>query len=312
MNNARLNRALALADAQAGPSSRRWSSRVRSAGVLLGAILLMAAIVLVWRQRDVLPQALNSIQHLPAGRLALDLAVVSGTIAANIALSGVVFSLLMSRYGRVGVLEMQALIASATLLNFLPLRPGFFGRIAYHRLHNDIAVRDSAKAVVQAVCISALIAIYLTAAMVLARMEWASLLLLAGSPPLLLGLAGVWVTRARVWLWAAATRCIEVLLSAARYWAAFELVGSAIEPAEALGFACLSVIATMIPFSSNGLGLREWAVGFAAPALTAHQMEVGIAADLLNRAAELVIVLVCGLAGMAYLARRRYASHGSS
>ena len=54
---------------------------------------------------------------------------------------------------------------------------------------------------------------------------------------------------------------------------------------------------------SNGLGLREWAVGLLAPFLAGYSMEQGIAAELVNRAAEVVIVLVAGLAGAGWVTR---------
>jgi hypothetical protein len=97
-----------------------------------------------------------------------------------------------------------------------------------------------------------------------------------------------------------------VIVWAVRYHAAFTLIGSPIPPATALAFACISMIASMVPLSSNGLGLREWAIGAAAPMLTAYQLELGLTAELVNRAAELAMVTVVGLAGAGYLAWLRH------
>jgi hypothetical protein len=57
----------------------------------------------------------------------------------------------------------------------------------------------------------------------------------------------------------------------------------------------------LVPIVGNGLGLREWAVGLAAPLLTPYVLGLGLAADLVNRATELVVILVLGLGGMAWL-----------
>ncbi len=73
------------------------------------------------------------------------LGLLLGSVLANLLLTGLLFTVLISRYGNVGRVEMQALIATATLLNFLPLRPGLFGRIAYHRTFNAIPAAASVK-----------------------------------------------------------------------------------------------------------------------------------------------------------------------
>ena len=104
---------------------------------------------------------------------------------------------------------------------------------------------------------------------------------------------------------AAFIRYIEVLLLAVRYRAAFALIGAPIDPAMALAIACVSLVVTMIPLSSNGLGLREWAVGLASPLVTPYVLEVGMTAELVNRAAEAVVIVVIGLGAFAWLAWRR-------
>jgi hypothetical protein len=71
-----------------------------------------------------------------------------------------------------------------------------------------------------------------------------------------------------------------------------------------VGFACISVIATLVPLVSNGLGLREWAVGLLAPALAFHHVDLGITADLVNRAAELLVVVVAGVPATLWLTHR--------
>ena len=100
-------------------------------------------------------------------------------------------------------------------------------------------------------------------------------------------------------------RYVEVFVWAARYYAAFKLIDYTISIESALAFACISMIATLVPFFSNGLGLREWAIGLAAQLLTEYQLEHGITAELVNRAGELIVVLIVGLVGIAWLAHLR-------
>ncbi|MHC5023327.1 MAG: hypothetical protein ACYTGG_05380, partial [Planctomycetota bacterium] len=140
-------------DVPEAAATRRTSIRrawARRAGLLVGALLLAAAVIVVWRQRETVGEALAQVRHPSPGHVI----VLLGSVALNVAMSGVVFSLLYARYGRVGRLEMQAVIASATLLNYLPMRAGMFGRIAYHRTVNGIAVRDSTKVIGQSLALT--------------------------------------------------------------------------------------------------------------------------------------------------------------
>ncbi|MHC4948066.1 MAG: hypothetical protein ACYTG1_07370, partial [Planctomycetota bacterium] len=267
-------------------AATRWR-RLRPVGLLVGVLLLAAAVVSVARQGDVLAAALAAVRS-PAP---LPLAQLLVAVALNLGLTGLVFSVLIARYGRVGRLEMQALIASTALLNYLPLRPGLPGRLAYHRLVNGIPVVDAGRTVVEALALTVGLAGILAAALAAAA---------RGGPPLVavvpalaagLAAAGLWPA-ARRWAWAAGLRLVDLVAWALRYHASFALLGAPIEADTAVALACVSVIATMVPLASNGLGLREWAIGLAAPLLTDCRLELGLTAELVNRAAELLVFLV--------------------
>lgn len=273
---------------------------LRRIGLTISVGLLVLALFVVWRQRETVSDALAAMTSPQPWALAMLLMA----IVVQVILAGGVFSLLMSRYGTVGRIEMQALIAATTLVNYLPLRPGTLGRVAYHKTVNHIDVTDSAKAVVQGALLSAAAAGYAALVAILAMRLGLNLwvgvalpvplcILMSTRPPL------------RLWCWALVMRYVEVLLVAVRYFAAFHLLGLEISPSSAVAFACVSVIATMVPLVSNGLGLREWAIGLLAPLLTIHQLSLGITAELVNRAAELVVCVAVGLAGMGYLAHKR-------
>jgi len=295
--------------APAQPRSLWW----RRAGTIAGILLLAAALFMVWRKHEIVTAAFHSIQQLSTARLLGYLAVLAGSVAINIMLTGGLFSLLMSRYGKVSVLEMQALIAASTLLNFVPLGPGLFGRIAYHRAVHEISAIDSAKTVLQATVLSAIGTVYLAGATFLSlRFDWSIWPLALMPIPLLaiLGLAAVMfksLRPIRIWPWAGLLRYLEIIVIAGRYYAAFALIGAPISSSGALAFACVSMVARLVPFFSNGLGLREWAIGLVSPLLTSYQVGLGITADLLNRAAELLVVLIMGLAGIAWIAHHRRA-----
>ncbi len=278
-------------------TGRLW---VRRLGLLLGTALLVGAIVVIAQQHDVLAGAVGAMRQLSAPLLVLLFTCVLG----NIVLTALMFSVLMSRYGKVRLIEMQALIAAATLLNFLPLRPGLFGRIAYHKTINDIPPVDTVKTIGQAIGLSVGVAGCLALCLVLAAKFQLTLWIVLALPFALLALSTL-VGSIRVWALAGVIRYVEVFVWAARYYAAFALIDYTISIESAFAFACISMVATLVPFFSNGLGLREWAIGLAAPLLTAYQLEHGLTAELVNRAVELIVVLIAGLVGIAWLAHLR-------
>jgi len=284
---------------------------MRRLGPALGLVLLIAALLMIWRQRAEVARALGAVSQMSPADRTLHLGVLVGTVLANIVCTATMFTLLMRRYGTVGLLEMQSLIAASTLLNYVPLRPGLFGRVAYHRLYNSIAVGDSIKAVLQAIILSFACVVMLGAAVGLSVKtgvwQWPAMLVPLAALVVAASAAAMSATTRR-WSWpvlAAAIRYLDLLATAVRYYAAFALIGSPIGFEQAAAFACIAVVATMAPFLSNGLGLREWAIGLASPVLAAAQIELAITADLINRAVEIAVIVPAGLAGIVHLARLR-------
>lgn len=271
---------------------------LKPVGLVIGTALLVGAIAFVAGKEDVLNNALNAIVNPSWPNLLL----LIFCVFANIALTGLMFSVLISRYGKVGLLQMQALIAAATLLNFLPLRPGLFGRLAYHKTNNNIPVRHTALTIIQAIGISLGIGIYLMLSLLLCTKTDLPLWVGLGGP-LPFFIVASFTSRLRIWALAGLIRYVEVFVWAARYYAAFALIDYSIHIEEALAFACISMIATLVPFFSNGLGIREWAIGLAAPLLTAYQLEHGLTAELVNRTGEIAVVLIAGFIGIICLMR---------
>ncbi len=270
--------------------ARSYRRTIRIVAAVLGVLLLLAAIVMIARQREVIDAARAAL-HDPDWRL---VAMLAGAIVGNYLLSGLMFSVLIRPFGRVGLLEMQAVVAAASLINFLPLRPGPFGRVAYHTVVNRIPVRDATRVMIEGVVMTIIAAVLLAVTVGLSRFAGTTVWIMALTPAVLLAsMTAIDAPRRRILL-ALLLRYLDVMLWAIRYIAAFALLGRELGLDAALALATISVIATMVPFFSNGLGLREWAVGLVAPLITAHQLELGLTAELINRAVEIVMVLILG------------------
>ena len=268
----------------------------------LGILLLILAIGFVMRQRGAVEDALAAIREPNP----VDVVLLLGASIVNVALTSIVFQLLLSRYGRVGFIEMQAVVATASLMNLLPMRAGLFGRLAYHKKVNGIALTDSAKTVVQSLSLTLVMGVLLAGLVAAATAAgiawwWGAVIPLGA-----LAVAGLARTT-RVWCWAAAVRELEMLLFAARYVLAFRLMGLSIEPPAATAMAVSGALASVVPVTSNGLGVREWVIGAIAPLTSRHALEIGLTADLVNRAAEVIMALVLGAIGVAILSRIRNA-----
>jgi hypothetical protein len=202
------------------------------------------------------------------------------------------------------------------------MRPGLLGRVAYHRAVNRIAVTDSAKAVAGNVgsgFVSMAGALLVPLAARLAPgddLPWAVTFFV---PPAVL-VAGSLAAGAarrpllRSWAYASLLRYLDLLVWALRYFTVFTIMGRELHPVEAVVIATVSQAASLIPIVGNGLGIREWAVGLTAAAMPAWMLggaamerEIGLAADLVNRAAEVAAAVPVGLLSAWWLAKRRAA-----
>jgi hypothetical protein len=297
-------------------------------GTAVGVVLVVAAVVTVaisiGDASSVLSRIAGASPWLMALMLALPMAVWVTTSLSLWALTG--------RYGTIRAGEMLALIGAAGLLNYLPMRPGLLGRIAYHKRFNGVAVRDTLRVSIEGALLTVLWTLVLLATGLAARAmqasgasalsAWGVVVL-----PVAVGLlvpAGMRAGPSRAVGWAIGIRGVDALLWAARYWTAFAILGHPLGPAEAVLIAAASQAALLVPFSGNGLGVREWAVALAATA-TAGQavgptvggtggasaqdaagafLGLALAADLIHRLAELLTAVPLGLICVRWVARR--------
>lgn len=303
--------------AEAAAQYARQRRRRRLIGYGVGMLGLLAATVIAATQRGSLQQAWDAIRAAPAATI---LAALALPVLSWLLTTGTFWTLTM-RHAPVGFGEMSALMGSSWLLNFLPLKPGLAGRVAYHKTVHGIDVAKSMEVLAWAIVSGGLSigAALLTVALVPASTGARGTIMAALAP-----LAGVGVIlllclvaeplRSSAWkVTALGFRYADLLVWSARYLVAFELVGSPVSVQQAVAIAGVSQLATLLPLVGNGLGVREWAVGLVASSLPAWfvggtaenpGLAGGLTADLVNRAFELIIAVPLGLACIGWIAAR--------
>ena len=315
-------------DAGRDTRTNRVRSRVRKTlGYALGVALLAAAVVAVSHSGN----ALQTIAPL----LHADPLAVVGIVALTFMITCCVsmgFWATTTRYGRVGVGEMAALIVASWLLNYLPAWPGMFGRLAYHKKINGIAVRDAVKAILWANVINTanagVMAVIVVGAPLLVTHDQraiagVSLLPLAAYGALTLAYRSAPPKRdPERWrlMWCGLIRYVELLAWAARFALLFAVLDRPIAWSCALALACVPTLIKAAPLAPNGIGVRTWAVGLTiallhdlglpteqSPTSGASDLawDVGMVADLVLLGVEVLIAVPLGIAATAYLARRR-------
>lgn len=288
------------------PSSRA-RSRARLVAQIVGYLLLVGAIVVAATQGDSWGEVSDRLRTASPSLVAL----LAGCVFANLALTGLVFSVLMRPYGRVGLWEMQWLIASSTLLNLLPLKPGLVGRVAYHRSVNGIPIAGSIRTIIEGLALSGLaVSLVLTGQLI--AQEWGGGVVWSLAPALVIGLAFAAVPRTRRRGIALLFRIADLVIWAIRYWAVFHIIGQPLQPTAALAMASAAVLASALPLAGNGLGLREWVIGLLAPTLAGCDVSLGVTADLIHRVAELVILAPAGSLATLWVMRRWKRSNAST
>ena len=282
----------------ANPLDRGHRRLYRRIGTVVGAALLVAAIVGVVRN-EAIGASLQAAWHSPHWDA---LALLVGAVLATQVLTSATFALLMRRHARIGFGEMNALVAASTLANYVPMQAGSIGRLAYHRTVHGVPVRATLVAILQAMAATAVATCAVGAAALLGTAAdapwWAPALVAVLWLPL--AIEPAWRTFALVMV----VRTLEVLAWAVHAWAAFRLSGWDIAPQTAIGAALVASAANLVPFIGNGLGIREWAVALAAPVLGGYERDAGLAAELTGRAVDVAVAVPLGLASFAWLVRR--------
>jgi len=297
---------------------RGWRGGWRSwTAFTLGLALLGAAAYAVVRSGADLGDPIETLRAAPLWLKAL--VIVSP--AANLLCVTMCFHALQRRFAPVPIVEMGELIGSAWLLNHLPMRPGLVGRIGYHKRVHGIRVRDSVGTTVWSVALAGaanaalvVVALVMPGAGDRAPWSWAgSPIAWVAAPSAMAFAAALFVPRghARLIVLALGWRSLDVVVWYLRYGLAFSILGIGLPAPMIALISAVSQLVSLVPFTGSGLGFREWGVGLSADAGGAAT-SAGIAADLLNRAAELIVVIPVGLwcswrLSARMLARRRAA-----
>lgn len=287
---------------------------VRLGLFFVGAGLFAFAIYTAWIGSSDGLRAFSRAWERPGAMLALVLLPL-----VCLCLASMSFWVLTLRFGRVGCGEMLALLGGAWLLNYLPLKPGVAGRVAYHKHVNGIDFRWSLVVVMQSIVVGLVCFVTQVAlASIVAERAWSEWgrAAVIGSP-LVAALIGLALPRSgftvHAWRYSAAFafRYADSLVWSLRYWLLFSVAGRPQGVSTTSAIAGISQSASLIPIAGNGLGVREWMVGLAARSLpewygkdTSMPVAFGVSAELLNRACEVVVAVPVGLLSLWWLAKR--------
>jgi hypothetical protein len=295
--------------------ARAPNAWARRATYAIGVVLLGAAIAVVYRQHGEFATALAAAKSAPAWKFGAILLLP----LVNWALTSVLLWTLMRPFGRVGRWEMAALVGSAWLGNMLPGKPGFIGRVAYHKAVNGIPVRSSLLATMTALLTGGLGIVIALAVQLVADPALRRDVPLNRLVPVVLAISGAALLPAAVlalrgrkaglpvfetgWVLAAAVtiRLCETYVWALRYWLAFSLIGQGQSYGVCVIVAGVSQIAGILPVP---LGLREWSVGVAASVVRPGAAVPGLTVDLVTRAAEVAVAIPVGVVGYVWICRR--------
>jgi hypothetical protein len=290
------------------PARPRW---VGWAGFVLGVLLLGGAVAVVFSDPSRFVDLFERLRGAPVWAVVF----LFASPLLNWLLVSACLWMLLRRHGRVGLGEMNALVGSAWLLNHLPMRPGLIGRVGYHKIVNGIRVRDAVESTLWSLGLAGVAgAMGLSLAFLVPGGSGAGAMavVLAG-PVVVVGFtaAGVWALRSRsagvaraAWmLGALAVRYADMAVWAARYAVVFWVMGAELTPVQIVMVTAVSQFAQLVPIAGGGMGLREWLVGLTAGSL-AQAFDAALAGDLVNRAAETLLVVPVGLISGAAVARR--------
>lgn len=271
-----------------------WRRGLRAVGAAIAIVLLGLAVAYALRDAD--------LTRLRAASPAFALGLLA-LVLVNVIASGLLFWAVTRPFDArppVGPVRMVELIALSGLLNYVPLiRAGLVGRTAYLKAAHDLPIRQS------------LVTIAIVAVVAVAAAIPPVVLLFPWEPALEYGaLVGGWVVLTlatpavgrvsvgrpvRPWGWAwGPLRVLDMLAAAGRLWLAFRIVGYPIGFDDALVAGAAGMLTRLVVFLPNGLGLSEWVVALLAGAMAPVSAAEGVAAALVDRAAEVVVAIATG------------------
>lgn len=312
------------ADIRSLPRKRAWG---RYVGFGIGVALLLAAVWAILRDRAALDAAVANLKGLPFYWHVL---IVLMPIVNILIISEQFFQLFQTAPNEPAYAnpptrkEMCALFGASWLANYIPVRPGLFGRVAYHKLMNGVPIAKTIHIMFCGVaCGGVAVAALLSACLLVGWIgtkgtgfqPWLTYFIV-GFPLAIFPVIGILLRPFRAqwsfFAYACTVRYLDLLAWLIRYWVVFSIVGTQLSLPQAAAIAAVSQAAMLVPFVGNGLGVREVAVGIVASSLPPWfavsgpvDTHVALTADLLNRAGEVIGAMIAGIAGFAWLYKYR-------
>lgn len=311
-------------DSEPSASGHPVPGPLKILGFIVGLALLAAAVIVAWRSSEGLSAAFASASSAPVWLWACVFVLPILNWPLSAATLWLATNPADASQGRVSLGEMTLLTGTAWLLNYLPLRPGLLGRLAWHHRVNRIGLGRSIQGVLATIVASFVALVGVGASiMVVGPASWTTVLACVLGPAVLLAVIAGVLFRARCvsvrWVWpmAAAVRVLDVGVWLARTAAVFALCGAPLSVEQAMLITVAGQVVMLIPIAGNGLGLREWAVSILSARLGISPSPGGLvstaalSAEIINRTAEMLVAVPVGLACSMFLARR-FARSGQS
>ena len=267
----------------------------RTAAIALAGVLILTAIAYAVAGYD-----WSVLRDAPLQWVA----TLAVCVAANLLLTAMLFWVITRSFDAqppVGLMRITALICLSGLLNYLPfIRPGLLGRAAYLKYRHGLPLRQS---MLILLVVLGLATVVLLAAGAVVLILPTDVSRLAAGAAVMLALSGLakpiaqrLLRRDVVYAWAwVPLRTADMLVAAGRLWLAFGIVGKPISFADAVLIGAASLLVKLVGLTPNGLGLSEWVVAALAGAISPATTAAGAAAALVDRGAELIVVMVAGL-----------------
>ncbi len=275
------------------------SPAARVIGFVLGVALMALAVWTISRDGSAWDR-LGLVLSKP-----VQLANLGVCVALNVAIAGLVFHRLYRPVAAVSLGEMELLIASSSLLNYLPAKAGLAGRALYHKVVHGVPLGVSVRLILMSFAGTVLSCVVLGALVLTVRSDlavivtWPVLALAVWIAPRAAGAGPLKQAFAE----SISLRFLDLGVWCVRYWIVFGVLEITIDPRAAALAGITAMLIGLVPFGANGLGMREWAIAWLG-GVAGWTADAGLSADLINRAVDLVVVVPVG-AVCTYVATRR-------
>ena len=308
----------------APPQAAPARKAVRWAGFVLAIALLGASIWFAIREGQ--KDGVNGFARLAEADPLYIAALLGLALITAIGINGLMFWVVhrpfVDKNRPVGPFAMIGLLAASALLNYTPVKAGLIGRVAYLKQKHGVAY-GAAVLIHMMLAGGTFGALGVVFAVTLWRRTldawwWggylAGLTLLALVGALMLHYVppkrvAAWVGRSALdgvghafWVLLGCTQLagLNILGIALRWWVVARMLQVELDMVDAVFLSLITSFTAAMP--ANGLGMREWLnklgseTGFISDSMRGQVMTV----SLVDRAAEILVVLVSGLIALAY------------